>query len=105
LPLVVGNFTRLAQFYLGAEKEYEGVISLGFATDTYDAEGEPQGSEEEQAAALTIAQEITEDRVREAASPFLGAIEQVPRRFPPRKFRRSRLISWPAAKRKFSLLL
>jgi tRNA pseudouridine55 synthase len=85
LPLVIGNFTRLAQFYLGAEKQYEGVIRLGFATDTYDAEGEPQSSEEERAVALTAAHEITEDRVREAASPFLGAIEQLPPPFSAKK--------------------
>src|SRR5246500_3707500 len=41
LPLVLGNMTRLAQFYLASEKSYEGVIRFGFATDTYDAEGEP----------------------------------------------------------------
>src|SRR6266436_2346600 len=41
LPLVLGNLTRLAQFYLHSEKSYEGVIRFGFATDTYDAEGAP----------------------------------------------------------------
>src|ERR1700704_5027234 len=40
LPMVVGNLTRLAQFYLKVEKTYEGVIRFGFATDTYDADGE-----------------------------------------------------------------
>src|SRR5215475_15548566 len=44
LPLVTGSFTRLAQFYLGSEKTYEGTIRFGFATDTYDAEGEPTRS-------------------------------------------------------------
>src|SRR5579864_8064406 len=43
LPLLTGRFTRLAQFYGAAEKTYEGAIRLGFATDTYDAEGEPMG--------------------------------------------------------------
>src|SRR5215831_13373276 len=43
LPLVLGNMTRLAQFYLKSEKSYEGVIRFGFATDTYDADGEPLG--------------------------------------------------------------
>ena len=38
---MVGNFTRLAQFYLNSEKVYEGTIRFGFSTDTYDAEGEP----------------------------------------------------------------
>src|SRR2546426_12841433 len=43
LPLVVGNLTRLAQFYTSSEKTYEGTIRFGFATDTYDAEGEVVG--------------------------------------------------------------
>ena len=43
LPLVLGNLTRLAQFYTGSDKTYEGVIRFGFATDTYDAEGEAAG--------------------------------------------------------------
>ena len=41
LPLVIGSFTRLAQFYAHSEKTYEGTIRFGFATDTYDADGEP----------------------------------------------------------------
>src|SRR5215469_6970535 len=41
LPLVVGKMTRLSQFYSGSEKRYEGIIHLGFATDTYDADGDP----------------------------------------------------------------
>src|ERR1700688_3758702 len=40
LPLVIGTLTRLAQFYTSSEKPYEGIIRFGFATDTYDAEGE-----------------------------------------------------------------
>src|SRR5437763_15595815 len=43
LPLVIGRFTRLAQFYNEADKRYEGRIRFGFATDTYDAEGQPEG--------------------------------------------------------------
>src|SRR5437879_2182477 len=43
LPLVLGKMTRLAQFYLHTEKRYEGTICFGFATDTYDAEGERTG--------------------------------------------------------------
>ena len=30
LPIVIGNLTRLAQFYAHAEKTYEGVIRFGF---------------------------------------------------------------------------
>src|SRR5438309_7972479 len=41
LPLVTGSLTRLAQFYTASEKTYEGVIRFGFATDTYDSDGDP----------------------------------------------------------------
>ncbi len=95
LPLVVGNFTRLAQFYLGAEKEYEGVIRLGFATDTYDADGEPVGTDEEHQASAKKAAEIAndwamnggDDRAREVASRFRGPIEQLPPPFSAKKIR------------------
>src|SRR5260370_3650166 len=46
LPLVMGRFTRLAQFYNEADKRYQGVIRFGVATDTYDADGEPAGPEQ-----------------------------------------------------------
>jgi len=79
LPLVVGNFTRLAQFYLGAEKSYEGIIRLGFATDTYDAEGEVIGDKTVSACVL--------EQVREAASRFVGKIEQMPPPFSAKKIK------------------
>src|SRR5665213_3183510 len=41
LPLLLGKYTRLAQFFATAEKGYEGSIRFGFATDTFDAEGTP----------------------------------------------------------------
>jgi tRNA pseudouridine55 synthase len=41
LPLLLGKYTRLAQFFGHAEKHYTGTIRFGFATDTFDAEGEP----------------------------------------------------------------
>src|SRR5438270_4855744 len=39
LVILVGRATRLAQFLSGAEKEYEAIIRLGYATDTGDATG------------------------------------------------------------------
>lgn len=41
LPLVIGKATRLAQFVAVGRKVYETVVRFGFATDTYDREGEP----------------------------------------------------------------
>ncbi len=77
LPLVLGNLTRLAQFYVSSEKSYEGVIRFGFATDTYDAEGETVGPVQE--AGITVAQ------VRELAGMFQGVIEQTPPPFSAKK--------------------
>jgi tRNA pseudouridine55 synthase len=77
LPLVLGNMTRLAQFYLASEKSYEGVIRFGFATDTYDAEGEPVG--EKRKPSLTL------DQIQGLAGRFLGTIEQTPPPFSAKK--------------------
>jgi len=77
LPLVLGNMTRLAQFYVASEKTYEGVVRFGFATDTYDSDGEPIGGP--QPVALTL------DQARELAHNFLGSIEQMPPPFSAKK--------------------
>src|SRR5205809_3272523 len=67
LPLVMGSMTRLAQFYLASEKSYEGVIRFGFATDTYDAEGEPSTERREPTLSL--------DQYRDLGCKFRGVIE------------------------------
>src|SRR3954466_14283429 len=45
LPLVIGKATRLAQFFRGRDKVYEGRMRLGFATDSYDRSGKLTGEE------------------------------------------------------------
>jgi tRNA pseudouridine55 synthase len=77
LPLVAGNLTRLAQFYTSSEKIYEGTIRFGFATDTYDSDGEP----------TSPAQRVTlsRDQVRQLTGRFQGLIEQMPPPFSAKK--------------------
>ncbi len=70
LPLLLGKFTRLAQFFQKDGKRYTGSIHFGFSTDTYDAEGSPVSTSVEPA--------LTVEAVRHAASGFLGTIEQMP---------------------------
>jgi tRNA pseudouridine55 synthase len=77
LPLVLGRFTRLAQFYNEADKRYEGVIRFGWATDTYDAEGQPAGPKQPVNASL--------DQVQDAAAEFIGEIAQYPPPFSAKK--------------------
>jgi len=43
LPLLLGRYTRLAQYFGQSDKEYAGTLRFGFATDTYDVEGTPVG--------------------------------------------------------------
>ncbi len=77
LPLVTGSLTRLAQFYTASEKTYEGVIRFGFATDTYDADGEPLGEPHPVTPSLEDLQKLS--------ARFQGRIEQVPPPFSAKK--------------------
>jgi tRNA pseudouridine55 synthase len=77
LPLLLGKYTRLAQYFSSAEKSYSGTIRFGFATDTYDAEGEPATPQTEPA--LTI------EQVRVAARRFHGEMQQMPPAFSAKK--------------------
>lgn len=70
LPLLLGKWTRLAQFFGDMEKRYTGVIRFGYATDTFDAEGARAGE--------TVTPQITEDALRSLAQSFLGESEQMP---------------------------
>jgi tRNA pseudouridine55 synthase len=77
LPLLLGKYTRLAQFFGSLEKTYTGTIRFGFATDTYDAEGQPAGE--------SISVSLTLNQLRSAASRFYGDMEQMPPAFSAKK--------------------
>ncbi len=81
LPLLMGKYTRLAQYFSSAEKSYAGFIHFGFATDTYDAEGEPAGPDRWP----EVCAELTLERVRLAAGRFHGEMEQMPPAFSAKK--------------------
>ena len=70
LPLLLGKYTRLAQFFSDSDKQYTGTIRFGFATDTFDVDGKSQS--EPAALGLTLSE------LRELANRFHGTIEQVP---------------------------
>ncbi len=71
LPLVLGRYTRLAQFYGDSIKGYEGEIRFGFSTDTYDADGEPT-SETRDTSRLSL------EGIRATARDLLGPQHQTP---------------------------
>jgi tRNA pseudouridine55 synthase len=70
LPLLLGKFTRLTQYFSSAEKSYTGTIRFGFATDTYDAEGEPTSPPTQTS--------LTLEQVRQIAERFHGTMQQMP---------------------------
>jgi tRNA pseudouridine55 synthase len=71
LVVCVNRATRLVQFLTGADKEYVATMRLGFATDTGDLTGRPKTP-------VTVASDITSDKVQGAFSHFLGHIKQIP---------------------------
>ena len=70
LPLLLGKYTRLAQFFGQAEKAYEGAIRFGVATETFDAEGAAVGE------VTPLAQSLSE--LRTLAVRFHGEMLQTP---------------------------
>jgi tRNA pseudouridine55 synthase len=77
LPLLLGKYTRLAQFFGTAEKSYEGTIRFGFATDTFDAEGMP--------ATDTTPLTLSLSELRNLALRFHGEMQQMPPVFSAKK--------------------
>ena len=77
LVLVVGRATRLAPFAAEWPKTYEGVIQFGWATDSYDAAGEPAGE----------TNEVNVEHLDFASlvAPFIGPLQQMPPQFSAKK--------------------
>jgi len=77
LVLLLGRATRLVQFYSGRRKRYSAGFRFGFATDTYDSEGQAQGPD---------TPPILESAVLEKlAAECVGRFEQMPPSFSAKK--------------------
>lgn len=70
LPLLLNRATRLAQFFTQNGKVYEGVIRFGFATDSYDADGEPAGPD--------TCPELEREALELVLQRFRGTFNQTP---------------------------
>ena len=75
LVVLVGRATRLAQFLSGADKEYEAVIRLGYATDTGDLTGTRVAN---LTAETQRAQSLRREEIETALAALRGEIEQTP---------------------------
>jgi tRNA pseudouridine55 synthase len=88
LVVLIGRATRLAQFLSGAEKEYEAVIRLGYATDTGDVTGQRITNFTTETQRHT---EIHRAEIESAMASLRGEIEQTPPMFSAKKIRGRRL--------------
>src|SRR5271168_4345154 len=70
LVLALGRATRLARFYSGRRKRYTCAVRFGFATDTYDADGDALSEDS--------APVLDADQLQSLAAQFLGKIQQMP---------------------------
>ena len=77
LVLALGRATRLARFYAGRRKRYRCAVRFGFATDTFDADGEPLGPDSAPA--------LDAEKIAALASQFVGSIQQTPPSFSAKK--------------------
>lgn len=78
LVLCAGKATRLQGYLLAWEKVYEGEIRLGFATTTYDAEGQPIGEPRP-------VPELTSALLADLTQRFTGELRQLPPPFSAKK--------------------
>jgi tRNA pseudouridine55 synthase len=77
LVLLLGRATRLVRFYSGRRKRYTAGFRFGFATDTYDSDGEAQGPDTTPMLDAAAVGRLAEERI--------GAFEQVPPAFSAKK--------------------
>jgi tRNA pseudouridine55 synthase len=70
LIMLIGKATRISQYLISLDKEYEGTITLGQTTDSQDADGEVVETHP--------VPPLTEDDVRTAMNSFLGDQYQMP---------------------------
>jgi tRNA pseudouridine55 synthase len=77
LPLLLGRYTRLAQFFGHADKHYTGHIRFGFATDSFDADGTPTSE--------PLPLNHTLEQLQTLSQKFHGELDQVPPIFSAKK--------------------
>lgn len=85
LVMLAGRATRLAQYLSGAEKEYEAVIRLGYATDTGDVTGKRLDFSEDFTAETQRSQSLSREDIESALASLRGEIQQTPPMYSARK--------------------
>jgi tRNA pseudouridine55 synthase len=63
LVVLLGKATRFVQFYSGRRKRYTAGFRFGFATDTYDSEGQAQGPDNPPLLDKSVLEKLANERV------------------------------------------
>jgi tRNA pseudouridine55 synthase len=95
LLLALGKATRFFPFYSTTDKVYEGLIRLGFSTDTYDSAGKPTSSEEKNYP--------QKDNLLKSMKKFEGEILQLPPPYSAKKYKGKPLYALVRGKKEFEL--
>jgi tRNA pseudouridine55 synthase len=77
LVLLLGKATRLVRFYNGRRKRYTAGFRFGFATNTYDSEGEAQGPD--------VVPALDSAQLELFAAESMGKFSQMPPQFSAKK--------------------
>lgn len=83
LPICIGQATRISEFLADSSKSYRAEVTLGVATDTYDAEGTVTSTADPSS--------ITYSQLEEVSQQFQGPILQEPPMFSALKHEGKRL--------------
>ncbi len=86
LPITLGRATRLTNYFLASDKVYHGVMRFGFATTTYDVDGEPAGED--------TCPELDLLRLQEIFSRYQGTVSQTLPPYSAKKIRGKPLYSY-----------
>ncbi len=73
LVVAVGEATKLLEYLIGCDKEYETLAEFGSVSDTFDADGKVEAG--------AVQKKCSKVEVEDALSAFVGNIEQVPPMF------------------------
>ena len=78
LIILVGKATKISQYLMSLDKEYEGALHLGQATDSHDADGEVVSE-------APIPSDLDEVSLKEFSDTFIGDQYQIPPMFSAKK--------------------
>lgn len=90
LPICVGKGTKLVDLIMDKKKEYIGEITLGFATDTEDLDGEVVER-------VPVEAPVADDQIDQMMTKLTGTITQIPPMYSAVKVKGKRLYEYARA--------